>query len=1546
MTPTRPCLPRTRLAAAALAALLLVVASFAVSSGTAAAAEHPVSEGRLLWSLKESWRKYIGPDLEVGDGTEITGWVENKSGKLLYPEGFSFPVGSGSYDDESSTTTLRLEGYVRFRGHCAAEAPEDCLLDTKFSDLEVEIGPEAQVLRGTHTGYLRTDPGGELHEEPDVVLAKFDIAGATTDFGGGESKWTGIPTVAGPGFSIYGESTVLDPTSFEYVGPGGIPDLSEKWDTPGAPGLDPGGAWLSDSASGARVLHASPGGEVVHTVDLVAPQTVDAELVLAARDAETLEPVGTPFVWAFPGALIGDRHELRTAFDPATESIFFVTCNEGEARNLATVRRAVWNPEAGAYEVEEVGSLGALTGNRRVFALAWNAVEDELAAIAYSGSTADKYETDTLHRFHLDEGAWVHEQAPLRLPDEGEWAGAGTVVSPFASFVEPDSEPLAVARDGSYVAAAGTGRASVGGTPHHYPALHIAVGEGGAAEVSPIDGTTTPRTSFGTYYGFASLAVDADGSLLLHNSNQVMDAYVRIDVEGGEAVKVGEIVDAPEDAFAPFELAGFANSMAADSSRGLVWATDTFSTKGHRLHALEGEEIVGSYVYTDFPPSDSKGGYARLEVGPDGSVYLPVKDPDSGRLGYRRLAFTGFVPEVTAQPEDQLVKLFSGEASKAVELSVEIADEADSIQWQRKAPGAAAFADLEGETAATLAVEATPAHDGSVYRARVSNDAGAIVSEEAALAVEYAPLIVNDLANRTVVEGADAVFLLSADANPEATVQWQRRVGGFWQPIDAADDNFELTEASLTVLGTNTEQTGSLFRAKLSNPVGATYSRQARLTVEPRVEIPAGGVDLDAVSLEWTGNAELQKEPPFGGSNYFSAGASDGTEATYSSAAGNVRVFQVDAGFETPATYPTRAAHVAGGSQLVRLYGGSGRIEPDGSASVAWEGAFTVNFYGGLVPFTFSDLELEVDPDGDGTLVATMVGCESSKATPGVCVPFAAQPGVTVATFAAVEVVPGGEVEVQPDYEGVEVDLPEGVTDQNRGVEGWGAWPQSFVDFQVKTGLTSYWYSSGGSFDADKPPHGFLVDFAGEGLPPAGAGAGSGDPLEVGDPPSTPSARRPALGRIGGARGAWVGGRTATVLRVSCRGPLGCAVRTRRMATVTVGGKRFRARVLAPRRIAAGRVGRVRLRLPKAGRRALAGHRGTARVWVGVRSGDRTVKRRVRVVLRGARRGLATKRISRSVGESGWVAIGRLRCPARPCRVGAPEKVATRVGGRLIRARVIGPQRLAPGRSAKLKLKLSQGALARLSDRSAKLRVKLKLRAGKKAWARLTVVTLKRRAGGGGAGSGESAPESEPISNEPPLLARPATAVDVSGVSLAWHPRDSWMRYVSSGVGSGDGISITDGASGIDSTASACPDRPSASDAELPYEIRFGPKASWYDPASGTAGIYGQGAVSFRWKAHTIDLTASEPEIEINGADSRAIFRFSGSEGTPFPDQRADLVSLDLSGQPTVSGGGKTFSYDLVRGTLTENGVNVFAGFYTPPSNDEFGCVSVSFTTP
>ncbi|HEX3240395.1 MAG TPA: HtaA domain-containing protein [Solirubrobacterales bacterium] len=318
----------------------------------------------------------------------------------------------------------------------------------------------------------------------------------------------------------------------------------------------------------------------------------------------------------------------------------------------------------------------------------------------------------------------------------------------------------------------------------------------------------------------------------------------------------------------------------------------------------------------------------------------------------------------------------------------------------------------------------------------------------------------------------------------------------------------------------------------------------------------------------------------------------------------------------------------------------------------------------------------------------------------------------------------------------------------------------------------------------------------------------------------------------------------------------------------------------------------------------------------------------------------------RYVGDKGLATVGVVTCKREACEIAAPKRVKVKVGERSFWAQVLAPKRLAAGAKAKVRVKLGALALANLAGRTTTVEIRTVIRQGKAERTQLLRLRLRRAAlpaGGGGSGNN---PTSGPLGSEPPLLARPATAVDVSAVQVSWFPRDSWIRYVSSGSAAGDGILFSGGATGIDSTASECPDRPSSSDAQLPYRVAFAPRASWFDPVSGTAGVYGQGATTFRWKGHGIDLTAAEPEIEINGAASRAIFRFQGNGSTPYPSQRASLLSLDTSAGPAISNGGKTFTYSLMRGTLTTDGVNVFAGFYTPPDNDEFGCVSVAFTTP
>jgi len=209
--------------------------------------------------------------------------------------------------------------------------------------------------------------------------------------------------------------------------------------------------------------------------------------------------------------------------------------------------------------------------------------------------------------------------------------------------------------------------------------------------------------------------------------------------------------------------------------------------------------------------------------------------------------------------------------------------------------------------------------------------------------------------------------------------------------------------------------------------------------------------------------------------------------------------------------------------------------------------------------------------------------------------------------------------------------------------------------------------------------------------------------------------------------------------------------------------------------------------------------------------------------------------------------------------------------------------------------------------------------------------------------AGPNSPKAGPLGDEPPLLARPPGAIDVTGASLTWHVRDSWIRYVNTEMAP-EALEGASAQAAIPENSHPCPDRPAGTNPTLVYSYDFPFSNGWYDPASGTAALYYRGGVRFSFPGHGIDLGARNPEIEINGGASRAIFRMRGGGETPYPDKRAALLSLAVAGPPSEDPP-STFGFPSpVRGSLTDDGQAVFAGFYPPPNNG-FGCIDVSFTT-
>lgn len=347
---------------------------------------------------------------------------------------------------------------------------------------------------------------------------------------------------------------------------------------------------------------------------------------------------------------------------------------------------------------------------------------------------------------------------------------------------------------------------------------------------------------------------------------------------------------------------------------------------------------------------------------------------------------------------------------------------------------------------------------------------------------------------------------------------------------------------------------------------------------------------LNDVRLDWTGNGEVQTRPPFGDSNYLSASVSDGTQSTYRAIDGPVQIVQrlADGASEYAASWEDRAFHVAGapnnaGRQIARLSGGAGEIRDDGSATISWTGSFSVNFYGGLVPFTIKNPVLEIASDKTGTLKADLSGYSSDQGNPFVKTPVPEVTSVTVARLDNVTLSPASTTSITPLFSGVAVSTGSG-DPQLQGPPGWGAWPQPFVDFQLQTGLASHWYTSGGSFDANKPPYAFTISPNTPQVilpplpkPPPTTTTTSTTPTVLPKPASVTAAKKAVkLSKL----------RRASVATIRCPA-VSCTIRVPKSVKVRIRGKRYALSVSAPRSLAAGRSGTVRVTVPKAAAKRL-----------------------------------------------------------------------------------------------------------------------------------------------------------------------------------------------------------------------------------------------------------------------------------------------------------------------------------------------------------------------
>ncbi|MCR5552655.1 MAG: immunoglobulin domain-containing protein [Oscillospiraceae bacterium] len=188
-----------------------------------------------------------------------------------------------------------------------------------------------------------------------------------------------------------------------------------------------------------------------------------------------------------------------------------------------------------------------------------------------------------------------------------------------------------------------------------------------------------------------------------------------------------------------------------------------------------------------------------------------------------RLTVTDARPAILVQP----VGLTVAEDGTAV-FRLTCAGTQLSWQWQSSADGGTTWSDLSGTNAAQLPVIGSSANNGTLYRCRVTNPFGSVLSAAVKLTVMLKPpkpTITAQPEDASVKLGQTVTFRVTASGSG-LSYQWyySLNAGSSWTAWSGK------TSASLTVTG-KTSNDGCLYRCEVRNSSGSVVSRAAKLTV-------------------------------------------------------------------------------------------------------------------------------------------------------------------------------------------------------------------------------------------------------------------------------------------------------------------------------------------------------------------------------------------------------------------------------------------------------------------------------------------------------------------------------------------------------------------------------------------------------------------------------------------------------------------------------------------------------------------------------------------
>ncbi|MEN0012235.1 MAG: HtaA domain-containing protein, partial [Solirubrobacteraceae bacterium] len=181
-----------------------------------------------------------------------------------------------------------------------------------------------------------------------------------------------------------------------------------------------------------------------------------------------------------------------------------------------------------------------------------------------------------------------------------------------------------------------------------------------------------------------------------------------------------------------------------------------------------------------------------------------------------------------------------------------------------------------------------------------------------------------------------------------------------------------------------------------------------------------------------------------------------------------------------------------------------------------------------------------------------------------------------------------------------------------------------------------------------------------------------------------------------------------------------------------------------------------------------------------------------------------------------------------------------------------------------------------------------------------------------------------------PVVTQTAASLDIAADTLTWHVRESFVQYLAQ---SGP----------IQASGGATLGAPVAIGGQPPliYDATFVPAGGWYDPSTGKALLKFTGTVRFSYPSHGIDITVSDPQIQLAGTDSQVVVTYGGSSASSYTGPGV-LATIDPTKAKQTTDG-PTQTWTTTPGYVPASSASsVFAGFYAP--GDPFGVFTFSLT--